>query len=68
MAAVSLQIRVFAKSVLLRASGQVEAGGEPTEVDVDREVDAHASVAILSSTPSVHAVACFDQRSFTDYS
>ena len=68
MAAVSLQIRVFAKSVLLRASGQVEAGGEPTEVDVHREVDAHARVAIFSSTPSVHAIACFDQRSLMDYS
>ena len=62
MAAVSLQIRVFAKSVLLRASRQVEAGGKPTEVDVHREVDAHATVAIFSPTPSVHAIACIDQR------
>ena len=62
MAAVSLQIRVFAKSVLLGASGQVEASGKPTEVDVHREVDAHATVAKFSPTPSVHAVAYFDPK------
>ena len=56
-----------AESFLPRAhSGQVEAFGEPTEVDVHREVDAHASVAKFSPTASVEAISFFDQRLSTD--
>ena len=64
VAAVSPQINVSAKSLLPGARGQVEAGGKPAEVHVGGEVDAHPSVAKFSSTPGVHAIAYFDQRSF----
>ena len=51
---------VAAESVLPRAHRrQVEAGVKPAEVDVLREVDAHATVAKFLPTPSVHAIAYF---------